>query len=70
VRKVIQIKLNGEPRNISPTLTLSQLLSELQVSPQKIAVAKNLEVIVRSELEKTTLQDGDEVEIFQAVGGG
>ncbi len=70
MRQVIQIKLNGESKTVPPQLTLSQLLTELQVHPQKVAVAKNLEVVVRSELEKTRLENGDEIEIFQAVGGG
>jgi thiazole synthase len=36
----------------------------------QVAVAKNLEVVIRSELEQTILEEGDEVEIFHAVGGG
>ncbi len=63
----IQIRLNGELKSIPENLDLAQLLAQLQVNSQKVAVAKNLEVVLRSELVKTTLCEGDEIEIFQAV---
>jgi len=66
----LDIRLNGQSHRISANLTLAQLLSELAVNPQKVAVAKNLEVIPRSLHDKTHLESGDEIEIFQAVGGG
>ena len=67
---MICIRLNGQIQSISDNLSLAELLDQRRLDPMKVAIAKNLEVIVRSELEKTRLQDGDEVEIFQAVGGG
>jgi thiamine biosynthesis protein ThiS len=67
---MIQIRLNGEPHSLSESSSLADLLDQLQVNPQKVAVAKNLEVILRGELRQTPLCDGDEIEIFQAVGGG
>ncbi|HCU25323.1 MAG TPA: thiamine biosynthesis protein ThiS [Deltaproteobacteria bacterium] len=68
--QVISIRLNGEWQKISETTHLAQLISELRVDIQKVAVAKNLEVVLRSELGNTRMQDGDEIEIFHAVGGG
>ena len=67
---MIKIRLNGQIQKISPELNLGELLDQLRLNPMQVAVAKNLEVIVHSELEQTTLEDGDEVEIFHAVGGG
>ena len=67
---MIQIRLNGQPQNISPELNLGELLDQLKINPMQVAVAKNLEVVIRSELEDTRLRDGDEIEIFHAVGGG
>lgn len=67
---MIQIRLNGQSQSISEELNLADLLARFDVDPRKVAVAKNLEVVVRSELNRTTLRDGDEIEIFQAVGGG
>jgi sulfur carrier protein len=67
---MIQIRLNGQSKSISENLSLALLLAELQVNPQQVAIAKNLEVVMHSELESTTCREGDEIEIFQAVGGG
>jgi len=67
---MIQIRLNGELKSISPEINLAELLSELALDPQKVAVAKNLEVVLRSELPKIKLHEGDKIEIFHAVGGG
>lgn len=67
---MIQIRLNGQPQKISPELNLGELLDQLKINPMQVAVAKNLEVVVRSELDQTNLKEGDEVEIFHAVGGG
>lgn len=66
----IQIRLNGESKVISPDISLKDLLKQLDLNPQQVAVAKNLEVIVRSELAQTKFQENDEIEIFHAVGGG
>lgn len=67
---MIQIRLNGEAHSLSEQNSLADLLRQLNVNPQKVAVAKNLEVVLRSELPNVHIQDGDEIEIFQAVGGG
>jgi len=67
---MIQIRLNGQSQSISEELSLADLLAKLEVNARQVAVAKNLEVIPRSELERTHLKEGDELEIFQAVGGG
>jgi thiamine biosynthesis protein ThiS len=67
---MIHIRLNGQDQNIPEELNLAQLLERLQVDPCKVAVAKNLEVVVRSDLGHTRMREGDEIEIFQAVGGG
>jgi len=67
---MIHIRLNGQSQSISEELNLADLLAQLKVDSRKVAVAKNLEVVVRSELDSTKMREGDEIEIFQAVGGG
>ena len=67
---MIHIRLNGQDKSIPAQLSLAELLDQLEVDPQKIAVAKNLEVILRAELPNTRMAEGDEIEIFHAVGGG
>jgi len=67
---MIQIRLNGEPREIPADFNLARLLQDLKLNPKQVAIAKNWEVIIRSELASTPMVDGDEIEIFHAVGGG
>lgn len=67
---MIEIKLNGQLHQISESRDLSGLLADFKIDAQKVAVARNLEVIPRSELDQTYLKNGDEIEIFHAVGGG
>ncbi|MCC6272986.1 MAG: sulfur carrier protein ThiS [Deltaproteobacteria bacterium] len=66
----MQIRLNGQIRSIPEELSLAQLLAQLEVDPRHAAVAVNLEVVPHSEREIKKVHEGDEVEVFHAVGGG
>lgn len=66
----ITIRVNGEHRRVAAGLTLAALAGELGLSPQKIAVERNLEVVPRSTLGEVMVADGDEIEIVHFVGGG
>ncbi len=64
----MQIHLNGEPRELPPSMTVAELLAQLGV--EHVAVAVNMEVVPRSLRAERRLAPGDRVEIIQAVGGG
>ena len=65
------LKVNGKPRDFADGLTVVQLLDNLGMSrPKGVAVEVNREIVPRSSHTETVLQDGDEVNIYQAVGGG
>jgi sulfur carrier protein len=64
------ITLNGEPYDLPGPLTVSELLSRLQIDPRRVAVELNLEVLKRGTLDTTTVSEGDEVEVVNFVGGG
>jgi len=66
----ISIRVNGEHRRIREGLSLAQLAEELGLAPEKVAVERNLEVVPRSQLAYTAVEDGDELEIVHFVGGG
>ena len=63
------LKINGIEKNISST-NLAELLLELEIGLPHCAVALNQEVVPNSKLKQTELNDGDNVEIVHAVGGG
>lgn len=66
----MKITLNGEPFNLEPGLTISQLLTQLDIDSRRVAVEHNLTVLRRSLYESTPILDGDEIEIVNFVGGG
>jgi sulfur carrier protein len=67
---MIQIKLNGEMTAFEGQPSVADLLKNLHLGIPSFAVAVNRSVIPRSEHEKVLLQEGDEVEVVHAVGGG
>ena len=69
-KDTMQIILNGNVKNVSDGLTTAGLLDDLELQDQRIAVEVNLELVVRSSFATHELQDGDCVEIIQAIGGG
>ena len=75
----IQIRVNGQERQLEATATLLDLLKELQLplgtqtSPTQafgMAIAVNDAVIPKSQLAQTQLHHLDQVEIIHPVGGG
>jgi thiamine biosynthesis protein ThiS len=66
----LTIRLNGEPYEIAAPLTISGLLATLDIDPRRVAVEHNLLVVKRDRYETTIVDNGDEVEIVNLVGGG
>jgi thiamine biosynthesis protein ThiS len=66
----LRITLNGEPFEVAGPLTVSALLRQLDIDFRRVAVEHNLVVLKRPHYESTSLNEGDEVEIVNFVGGG
>lgn len=66
----MRISLNGEPHEVAGPLTLTDLLAQLNIDPRRVAVEHNLTVVKRANYDSTQIQDGDQVEIVNFVGGG
>ena len=66
----MQVKLNGEPREIPDGLTVGGLLAHLGVKTQRVAVEVNEAVVVKARHAEHALKAGDSVEIVAFVGGG
>ena len=64
------IRLNGDPFETDGPLTVLQLLERLQIDPRRVAVEHNLVVVKRHAYDSTPIDDGDEIEIVNFVGGG
>ncbi len=64
------INLNGDRFEVAPPVTISQLLAQLEIDARRVAVEHNLVVLKRDAFERTTVREGDEIEIVNFVGGG
>jgi thiamine biosynthesis protein ThiS len=66
----LQIQVNGEPRELEESTSLSELVVNLKLKPEQIAIELNHHVIRRAHWEATVLAADDRVEIVHFVGGG
>ena len=66
----MRVYLNGESKTIADTLTLAELVSELDLPVVRVAIELNRTVVRRSDWEKTNLAEDDRIEIVHFVGGG
>ena len=66
----MRIKLNGDPYDLAESVTVSQLLARLGIDGRRVAVELNLVILKRGVFEQTMIEEGDEVEIVNFVGGG
>lgn len=66
----LRIHLNGEPRDVPSDSTLNDLLNELDLPSQRIAIELNGEVISRVKWTETPINNADRIEVVHFVGGG
>ena len=66
----MQIKLNGEPHDVPDETSISNLISLLNLTQERLAIEVNQEVVRWAAWPATILHDGDRVEIVHFVGGG
>jgi sulfur carrier protein len=65
--------LNGQSRDfasLTPPVTLAQLIAELQLKGDRIAVEHNGQIVERTRWPSTQLTAGDTLEVVHFVGGG
>jgi sulfur carrier protein len=69
----IALILNGQNRdfaNLTPPVSLAQLIVELALKGDRIAVEHNGEIVERSRWSEAELAAGDRLEVVHFVGGG
>ena len=62
--------MNGESREVRDRSTLDDLVRELSLTPARIAIELNHQVVRRDKWAQTTLAEADRIEIVHFVGGG
>ena len=66
----MRIRLNGDPFELAVSMTMTDLLSQLNLDSRRVAVEHNLVVVKRAAYDSTVVNDGDEIEVVNFVGGG
>lgn len=66
----MKLTVNGVERTVPEGFTLAQLVHELGLEKNPIAIEVNRQVVPRDRHGETRLAEGDRLEIVTLVGGG
>jgi len=68
--KKIKIKINGKIKSINQYSNVSQVLKNLKIPLNKVAIEHNEEIIDKKKINKIKLNKNDKIEIVHFIGGG
>jgi thiamine biosynthesis protein ThiS len=66
----LRVQINGEFHELPEKLTLADLVRQLSLASERLAIEHNREVVRRAAWPERELREGDQVEIVHFVGGG
>ena len=66
----MHVVANGDPVEVPPDATVSDLLTQLGLGAKWVLVERNGEPVRRADLPTTSLAEGDRLELVRAVAGG
>lgn len=66
----MHIHVNGRAHAARPEATVADLLLDLDIKQERVAVELNLEILDRGDFGRRVLQEGDRIEILGFIGGG
>jgi sulfur carrier protein len=67
---MIQVTVNGASHRLERPVNVAALLETLKMAGKKVAVERNGEIVPKSRHCETLVENGDQLEIVVAVGGG
>ena len=67
---VAKIQLNGDLHEISDGTNLNELLNNLKIQKNKVAIEVNGEIVEKNKYPNLMLKKDDKVEIVHFIGGG
>ena len=67
---VAKIQLNGKQFQINAGIYLNELLNDLKIKINKVAIEVNGVIIEKRMYQKLKLNENDKVEIVHFIGGG
>jgi thiamine biosynthesis protein ThiS len=69
-KQKIKIKINGKIKTIFEKSTLFELINQLKIPLNKVAIELNKQIIDKKQIKKIKLKKHDVIEIVQFIGGG
>lgn len=66
----LNLRINGEDHEVVENTSLQQLVTQLNLTPERIAIELNQKVVRRADWATTLLNEDDRIEIVHFVGGG
>src|SRR5262245_13725038 len=66
----IEIRLNGETRELPASLNITELLEHFDLPKDRVAVERNRSIVPKLQWENVAVNNGDELEVVHFVGGG
>lgn len=66
----IEFFLNGEKKSFKKDQTIHDLINFYNLDVKKIAIEKDLEVIIPQDYQKIVINEGCKIEIVHFIGGG
>ena len=66
----MELQINGQTTQVDANTNVERLLARLELNPQLVVVELNRDILTADCFSKTTLNQGDVLEIVQFVGGG
>lgn len=70
MRESVTVQVNGEPHEVPKGLNIVQLVAELGLAANRLAIERNLAIVPRALWATTVVSGGDRFEIVHLVGGG
>ena len=68
--KKIKIKINGKFKSVTHNTKLSDLIKQLKIPLNKVAIEINEEIIDKKKISIIKLKTNDKIEIVHFIGGG
>ena len=66
----MEIVVNGSARSVREWSSVLDLLAELALEPERVAIELDREILKRDSWPETRLSGGERLEIVHFVGGG
>ena len=70
MKTIVNILVNGTPREVPQGTTVADLLSQLEMAARHVAVEVNLKLVPRARHREFRLSEADRLEVVTLVGGG